>query len=57
MKFNELKCGITGHTGILGRELLKKNKNLKFVKFKGDITKKVISKNGYKKILLILLYT
>ena len=40
MKFNELKCGITGHTGILGRELLKKNKNLKFVKFKGDITKK-----------------
>jgi len=40
MKFDKLKCGITGHTGILGREFLKKNNNLKFIKFKGDITKK-----------------
>ena len=40
MKFSELKCGITGHTGVLGRELIKKNKNLNFIKFKGDITKK-----------------
>ncbi len=40
MKFNELKYGITGHTGVLGRELLKKNKKLKFIKFRGDITKK-----------------
>ena len=40
MKFDKLKCGITGHTGILGRELLKKNNNLEFIKFKGDITKK-----------------
>ena len=39
MKFDKLKCGITGHTGILGRELIKNN-NLKFIKFKGDITKK-----------------
>ena len=31
-------CGITGHTGTLGKELLKK-KFLKFKKFKGDITK------------------
>ena len=40
MKFDKLKCGITGHTGILGREFLKKNNDLKFIKFKGDITKK-----------------
>ena len=40
MKFSELKCGITGHTGVLGRELIKKNKNLNFIKFKGDVTKK-----------------
>jgi len=40
VKFNKLNCGITGHTGILGRELLKKNQKLKFIKFKGDITKK-----------------
>jgi len=40
MKFDKLKCGITGHTGVLGREFLKKNHNLKFIKFKGDITKK-----------------
>ena len=31
-------CGITGHTGTLGKELLKK-KSFKFKKFKGDITK------------------
>ena len=40
MKFNPLNCGITGHRGVLGRELIKKNKNLNFIKFKGDITKK-----------------
>jgi len=40
MKFDKLRCGITGHTGILGRELIKKNNDLKFIKFKGDITKK-----------------
>ena len=31
-------CGITGHTGTLGKELLK-NKLFLFKKFKGDITK------------------
>ena len=40
MKFNKVKCGITGHTGVLGSELIKKNKELKFIKFKGDITNK-----------------
>ncbi len=40
MKFDKLKCGITGHTGILGKELLKRNNKIKFVKFNGDITKK-----------------
>ena len=40
MKFNKLKYGITGHTGILGKKFLKENNDLKFVKFKGDITKK-----------------
>ena len=40
MKFDNIKCGITGHTGILGTELLKIKNNIKFVKFKGDITKK-----------------
>ena len=47
MKFNELRCGITGHTGVLGRELIKNYKNLNFIKFKGDITKK----NDVKKCL------
>ena len=40
MKFNELRCGITGHTGVLGREFIKNYKNINFIKFKGDITKK-----------------
>ena len=37
MKFN---CGITGHTGVLGAELIKKNNTIKFIKFYGDITNK-----------------
>ena len=37
MKFN---CGITGHTGVLGSELIKKNNTIKFIKFYGDITNK-----------------
>ena len=40
MRFNKISCGITGHTGILGSELIKKNKKIKFIKFKGDITNK-----------------
>ena len=37
MKFN---CGITGHTGVLGSELIKKYHNINFIKFDGDITSK-----------------
>ena len=35
MKFN---CCITGHTGVLGSELIKKYRNINFIKFGGDIT-------------------
>ena len=35
MKFN---CGITGHTGVLGSEIIKNNFGVKFIKFKGDLT-------------------
>jgi hypothetical protein len=38
-------CGITGHTGNLGKNFIKRFKNFKYDKFKGDITsKKDISK-------------
>ena len=37
MKFN---CGITGHTGVLGSELIKKNNTIKFIRFYGDIANK-----------------
>ena len=32
-------CGITGHTGNLGKKIQKIAKNFKFIKFKGDIRK------------------
>ena len=35
-----LKCGITGHTGTLGSELIKKKFNFKFIIFKDDICRK-----------------
>jgi len=35
----KIKCGITGHTGSLGKILLKKSSSLKFKHFNGDITK------------------
>ena len=35
----KIKCGITGHTGVLGRRVIKKLP-FKFIKFKGDVTKK-----------------
>lgn len=35
-----LRCGITGHKGNLGKNFLKLNKNFRYIKFKGDITKK-----------------
>ena len=37
MKYN---LGITGHTGVLGSEFIKYNSSRKFIKFRGDITKK-----------------
>ena len=37
MKFN---CGITGHSGVLGTEIIKNNPRVKFIKFNGDITRK-----------------
>ena len=42
MRFN---CGITGHTGVLGSEIIKNKFGIKFIKFKGDLTiKKDIEK-------------
>ena len=35
-----IKCGITGHTGNLGTSIIKRNKNIKFFKFHGNITNK-----------------
>ena len=42
MKFN---CGITGHTGVLGSEFIKKYNTVKFIKFYGDIANKKNVKN------------
>lgn len=36
----KIKCGITGHTGSIGKALLKETSFIKFELFKGDITKK-----------------
>lgn len=35
-----ISCGITGHSGNLGKKFLQIAKNFKFIKFKGDITRK-----------------
>ena len=35
-----LKCGITGHSGTLGSQLIKKKFNFKFIKFKRNICNK-----------------
>ena len=45
-------CGITGHTGVLGSNFVKKNPNIKFIRFKDDLSKKkhikiFISKNSF----------
>ena len=47
-----IKCGVTGFSGNL-EKLLKSNKNLKFIKFKGDIRKKKIFINGSRITILI----
>ncbi len=36
----QIYCGITGHTGTIGKNLIKNNKGIIFSYFKGDITKK-----------------
>ena len=33
-------CAITGHSGVLGSNFIKLNSKIKFVKFKGDLSKK-----------------
>ena len=48
MVFNKLNCAITGHTGVLGKQLVKKKLRLKFIKFQGHITKKKEVKNWIK---------
>lgn len=35
-----ISCGITGHTGNLGKKFLQEASNFKFIKFKGDIRRK-----------------
>ena len=42
MRSKKINCGITGHSGVLGSEVLKKNSKFKFIKFTGDIVKKKI---------------
>ena len=48
-----IKCGITGHKGVLG-SFLKKKLKYRFIKFNGDITKKKMSTSGYIKMILIM---
>ena len=41
VRFKErIKCGITGHTGTIGKNLIKANKRIKFIYFKGNIVNK-----------------
>ena len=35
-----LRCGITGFNGNLGKAFLKRNTKFRYIKFKGDISKK-----------------
>lgn len=42
-------CGITGHTGSIGKHFVETTKKFKFVRFKGDITKKNSVDNWIKK--------
>ena len=45
-----LKCGITGHSGTLGSQLIKKKFNFEFIIFKDDICIKKKYINGSRKI-------
>ena len=38
MPRHKISIGITGHKGVIGSEFIKRNKNFKFIPFKGDIT-------------------
>ena len=49
-------CGITGHTGNLGKKFQKIANNFKFIKFKGDIRKKKDVEKWIKTFTLLLLY-
>ena len=40
MNYKMLKCGITGHSGTLGSQLIKGKFNFKFIKFKENICNK-----------------
>ena len=33
-------CAITGHRGVLGSSFIKNNPDIKYLKFKGDLSKK-----------------
>jgi nucleoside-diphosphate-sugar epimerase len=44
-----MNCGITGHTGALGQEFVKKNDHLNFIKFKGNLIKRKEVENWVKK--------
>ena len=35
-----MKCAITGSSGVLGSNFIKKNNNIDFIKFEGDLSKK-----------------
>lgn len=37
---NQIRCGITGHSGTIGRNLIKSDKKIKFIYFKGNIINK-----------------
>lgn len=43
------KVGITGHTGSLGKTLIKNSRNIKFYRFKGDIRNRKKIFNWFKK--------
>ena len=44
-----IKCGITGFKGNLGKTFIKVNKKFRYIKFKGDVSKKKQLENWLKK--------
>lgn len=45
---NQITCGITGHSGTIGRNLIKSSKKIRFIYFKGNIINKKDVKNWIK---------